>query len=67
MPLDAAIGHEADEAYSVFGSYLASVMNILRNVVDYVYRVFTWIIQQIHENPWASMTGAVNIMILLGA
>jgi hypothetical protein len=56
---------ESREAYGAIGSTIVSIINILRQIADYAYRISMWLIQQLHDKPFDSIACGLSIVILL--
>lgn len=61
----AQIDVEEREAFGAVGTTIASIVNILRQVADYLYQVAMWLVKQLHEHPFEAIQGALSVAIIL--
>jgi hypothetical protein len=56
---------EERESLSAVGSFIASIMSLMRQIIAYGIEISLWLVKQLHEHPFESLVGALNIAILL--
>jgi hypothetical protein len=56
---------EERESLSAVGSFISAIIGLFKQVVAYGVEISLWLVKQLHEHPFESLVGALNIAILL--